>query len=420
LPRLYFAPRIVNEPDEEIQEPMFLFSGSSNQTSKETDKETDSDENVEQYKKSTAKKIKLQRITNWNLKIISGMSELKKVKECLLSNDLVKALRGQYEHSHGAPYPSLHMTVKFSKQMTRLSVRKMVTAFVEDTTDLQINLTSLSNPEEIKASLKLMTNLNIRLENTESFSKGKDFSYTGSSKKSTLEKAKELILEKGKAQAGEEWAAQELPPHLFKKAKKDFEWAEAYRRQKDRRLAAEKQVISFYPWQLFLLEQLKQVPDKRTIWLVLDKNGCNGKTFFQIVLQDLRVDDVLLIPVSNTNNMLHSASKHKDYKIVFMNVARQFTNINLAAVEIIKDGHVSSGKYQGQTYRTDPPHVVLFSNKPLYWKGLTEDRWKILHITAELGCASQDDAYEILTLSEYLSAQKKLIGSSEADKNQRL
>jgi len=265
-----------------------------------------------------------------------------------------------------------------------------------------------------------MPNLNIRLENTDSFSKSKDFSYTGSSKKCTLEKAKLLILEKGKAQAGEEWAAQGYPPHLFKKAIKDVEWAEGYKRQKDKRLAAEKKVISFYPWQRFLLEQLKQVPDTRTIWLVLDKNGCNGKSFFQKTLQDMLVDDVLLIPFSNTNNMLHLASKHKNYKIVFMNVSRQVTKIDLAAVETIKDGHVSSGKYQGQTYTTDSPHVVLFSDKPPCWKGLTEDRWKILHISAELGCASQDDAYEILTLSEYLSAQKMLIGSLEEDKNQRL
>jgi hypothetical protein len=39
----------------------------------------------------------------------------------------------------------------------------------------------------------------LRLENTESFCKGKDFSYQRSSKICVLEKAKLLILEKGKA-----------------------------------------------------------------------------------------------------------------------------------------------------------------------------------------------------------------------------
>ena len=128
----------MDDSSEESQEPMCLFSSGSHQTRNETDKETDSDEDLAQNKNSTPKKNNLRKITNWNLKIISGMSELKKVEEGLLSNDLVKALRGQYEHSNRAPYSSLHMTVKFSKQMRRPSVRKMVTRFVKDTTDLQI------------------------------------------------------------------------------------------------------------------------------------------------------------------------------------------------------------------------------------------------------------------------------------------
>jgi hypothetical protein len=350
------------------------------------------------------------------------MSKLKKVKEGLLNDDLVKALKGQYEHSNSSPYPSLHMTVKFSKQMTTLSVMKMVTTFVKDTTDVQINLTSLNNPEEIKASLQLMTNFSVRLKNTQSFNKGNDFTYTGSSKQGTRETALSLIKEKGIAQASREWAHQQLPPKLFEKARKDFLWFGQILEQEKRCHAAEKKASLFYPWQRFLLEQLKQVSDARTIWLVLDKNGNNGKTFFQNVLEEMHEDDVLTLSNNNTNNLLHLAAKKQCYKIVFMNVPRQASEINLAALETLKDGSVSSAKYHGKKYKTDPPHVVLFSNKPLCWKGLTTDRWKILHITAELGCAGQDDAFEILTLSEYISAtvQKKLIGSHEVDKKERL
>jgi hypothetical protein len=42
---------------------------------------------------------------------------------------------------------------------------------------------------------------------------------------------------------------------LFKKAKKDFEWTDAMKKQKERRVAAEKKINLFYPWQRFLLEQ---------------------------------------------------------------------------------------------------------------------------------------------------------------------
>ncbi len=161
---------------------------------------------------------------------------------------------------------------------------------------------------------------------------------------------------------------------------------------------SEKQASLFYPWQRFLLEQLKQVPDEKTIWMVIDKNGINGKTFFQRVLQDMRPRDVLLLSVNNTTkNIQNLNAKQRNIKIVFINVPRLNTKLNLASVETLK-------KYHGLIHKTDPPHVVLFSNKPLCRKDLTENRWKILHITAKQRCAYQDDAFEILSLSEYISA----------------
>jgi hypothetical protein len=135
----------------------------SNAPKKNTDNEADietvhktkSDKDLEHYKKPIAKKTKFIRITNWNLKITSELHKLIKIGEGLLNDGSVKALRGQYEHSNSSRYPTLHMTVKFSKQMTRPSVMKIITTFVVDTTNVQIYLHSLNNPEEIKASLKL-------------------------------------------------------------------------------------------------------------------------------------------------------------------------------------------------------------------------------------------------------------------------
>ena len=376
---------------------------------KYTTKKNNSDVNIEQNQTQQKKSRKLTQITNWNLKIISKLSELKNIEKGLLSNTLVKACQGRYDHSNNTSNPSLHMIIKFVKQMSKLGVKKIITALAENTTNMLMELTPLANQNEIKAGLKLIANSNDELENTENFNNGKEFLRSYSSKNYTLESAKLLISTKGKAQAGEEWATQELPPQLFKKAKKDFEWTDAMKKQKERRLTAEKKINQFYPWQRFLFEQLKQVSNDRTIWLVLDKNGCNGKTFFQKAVADMHVDDVLLISYSNTNNILHLAAKQKDYKIVFVNISRQTTNINLTAIETIKDGFVSSGKYQGDSFRTDPPHVVLFSNKPLCWENLTKDKWKILHITTKQEMINQNNTFQILTLSEYLwaTAQKE-------------
>jgi len=427
-PNYFFIPR--SECDTEKQS--FCGDGGdriSNAPKKNTDNEADSetvhktksDKDLEHDKKPIAKKTKLIRITNWYLKITSELHKLKKIGEGLLNDGSVKALRGQYEHSNSSRYPTLHMTVKFSKQMTRPSVMKIITTFVVDTTNVQIYLHSLNNPEEIKASLKLTSKFTPETKTETDLKKGKDFTYTGKKKiqkekiqKRTIQKNKIqkekiqkekiqkkallLIEEKGITRAGREWARQYLPPKLFDNAVEHFLWCERMIEQKKRRLAAEKQVSLFYPWQRFLWEQLKQVPDEKTIWMVIDKNGINGKTFFQGVLQDLRPRDVLLLSVDNTTkNIQNLHAKQRDIKIVFINIPRLNTKLDLASVETLK-------KYHGLIHKTDPPHVVLFSNKPPCWKDLTENRWKILHITAKEKCAYQDDAFEILSLSEYISA----------------
>jgi hypothetical protein len=48
--------------------------------------------------------------------------------------------------------------------------------------------------------------------------------------------------------------------------------------------------------------------------------------------------------------------------------------------------------------------VVLFSNKPPPFEDLSEDRWKIINITAEPKMAWKDNVFEVLSLSEYLSS----------------
>ncbi len=135
--------------------------------------------------------------------------------------------------------------------------------------------------------------------------------------------------------------------------------------KKKRQSAAKKYVESFYPWQKFLLEEIEKVADDRTIWLVLDKNGATGKSQFQRIVADKNPRKVLMIPDDNKRDILNLAANHKKYEIVFMNVARQTKNIDLTAVENIKDSSVPSGKYGGKTLRTTKhPHVVLFSNNP--------------------------------------------------------
>jgi hypothetical protein len=373
----------------------------------------DSDECfAEEEEKSKSKKIKLRKITYWNLRIISGMSKLKEVEDKLFDDPLVKNIRGQYENHNfnGASSPSLHITVRFSQQMRRTGVMKKIHKFFEDETAFKLQLISLHPPgmkAKIQKSLNSTTNLSERIKDTNLVNKGGIFLRKIFSKEDLEEKAKSLILEKGEVDAEYECCAQGMKKKMFEKAKEEIEWAEALNEQKKRQSAAEKYVESLYPWQKFLLEELEKVADDRTIWLVLDKKGATGKSHFQRIVSDKNPKKVLMIPDDNKRDILNLAANHKNYEIVFMNIARQTKtkNIDLAAVENIKDGYVSSGKYGGTTYRTTKhPHVVLFSNKPPPFEDLSEDRWKIINITAEPKMAWKDNVFEVLTLSEYLSS----------------
>jgi predicted aldo/keto reductase-like oxidoreductase len=75
--------------------------------------------------------------------------------------------------------------------MTRPSVMKIITTFVVDTTNVQIYLHSLNNPEEIKASLKLTSKFTPETKTETDLKKGKDFTYTGKKKNTKGKDTKE-------------------------------------------------------------------------------------------------------------------------------------------------------------------------------------------------------------------------------------
>jgi hypothetical protein len=76
---------------------------------------------------------------------------------------------------------------------------KIITTFVVDTTDVQIYLLSLNNPQEIKASLKLTPKFTPETKTETYLKKGDDFTYTGK-KKIQKEKIQRRTIQKNKIQ----------------------------------------------------------------------------------------------------------------------------------------------------------------------------------------------------------------------------
>jgi hypothetical protein len=216
-------------------------------------------------------------------------------------------------------------------------------------------------------------------------------------KSDKLNQIRTLIIKYGMREAEEMWSEQNQPHKMFLKAKKLFEWQKNMWQQKQNRLDAEKTIKTFYPWQQFLREELMKKPDDRTVWVVLDKNAPNGKTFFQKTMMHENPGKVVKLPYNLTKTHLDAIGNQS--RTLFIDVPWETNKFKLATIQNIKDGYVVRRTKPG---RIDPLHVVLFSNKPLCWKNLAEDRWKILHITAEPNMAWQDNVFKILTLSEYI------------------
>jgi hypothetical protein len=353
-------------------------------------------------KNNNGKEIKKPRNKYWFIKITSELTKLNKVGEGFLNHNKIEKVQGQYSPNIEKDLcPHLQMIVKFYKQTQETSIVKVVSEFIKYEEILSSNFTPLPYPKDQEQKVKEIK-ASMMLEDTEELTKGVWKVEVSSRKKEEEKLAEELILEKGMAKAEEEWAEQDLDLDFFKKVKKNVMRKIYLKKRSDRRKQAERDAKMFYPWQKYLAEQLEKTPDNRTVWCVLDEKGCNGKSHFQRVIMDLYDEDVLIMTSDKTRNMTYLASQKSEYKILIINVARQCKTVNLKALEEIKDGVVTSTKYRAKIRRNDPPHMVLLSNTPLDWNGLSSDRWKILYIKPGQDPANKD-AFEIFTLSEYLS-----------------
>jgi len=67
---------------------------------------------------------------------------------------------------------------------------------------------------------------------------------------------------------------------------------------------------------------------------------------------------------------------------LFVNLARQCENHSrmYQYLECIKDGQITTQKYQGKSLEFDEPHIVVFANWPPHVNQVSLDRWKIYEL----------------------------------------
>lgn len=132
-------------------------------------------------------------------------------------------------------------------------------------------------------------------------------------------------------------------------------------------------------WQQEVYEYLRVAPDDRTIMFVVDRVGNTGKTWFTKFLADKFPERVQLLFPGRWTDVAYAIQTDKT--IFLFDVPRSRSNgldLNYGHYEKIKDGIISSPKYQSTTKYLKSSHVVVFTNAEINMESLSADRYKII------------------------------------------
>ena len=183
------------------------------------------------------------------------------------------------------------------------------------------------------------------------------------------------------------WLRCDFPAQSFDYCRKDqtrdgdviWEWPSKTPTVVGRQL---KIISELRPWQTTIAEECKTEPDDRKINWIYDPKGNCGKTVFtKYMLHHYNalantggcVKDVACMIARAIENKF----KINEITTFIFNLTRATNSINYTAMESIKDGLLSSNKYESSTLIFNPPHMWIFSNTLPNRKELSEDKWAI-------------------------------------------
>lgn len=130
-------------------------------------------------------------------------------------------------------------------------------------------------------------------------------------------------------------------------------------------------------WQRQLEQRLELEPDDRHVRFIVDTEGNCGKSWFVKYYQRKYPNDCQIIPNGKRDDMALSYVPGK--RVYFIDVPRLGMEFfQYPIVEMIKNGSVSSPKYESCLKETDEKaHVVVMCNEPPKMDALSADRYKI-------------------------------------------
>lgn len=144
-------------------------------------------------------------------------------------------------------------------------------------------------------------------------------------------------------------------------------------------------------WQQDLLNYMESDDSDRHINWITNFDGNVGKTWF---IKWLSINKPSVLPIQGSgrvgdiifivNNFL---DEYEDPEWIIFNLTRRSNNFDsiYEILEMIKDGFITSTKYQGRTRNFLSPKVLVMSNQYPDLSQMSIDRWKIQNLD-ESGC----------------------------------
>jgi hypothetical protein len=139
-------------------------------------------------------------------------------------------------------------------------------------------------------------------------------------------------------------------------------------------------------WQTNIKNIINNYADHRTIWWYWDEKGNTGKTSMARWLVSKKY--AIYLDGGKGNDIKHltatALQANPDSDIVIFDFPRTLEGkVSYSAIECIKNGIFSSGKYEGANININPPHVIIFANWKPDTKQLSKDRWNIVCLDKE-------------------------------------
>lgn len=134
--------------------------------------------------------------------------------------------------------------------------------------------------------------------------------------------------------------------------------------------------LKLRPWQERLATILEAPVDPRKVLWYWEATGATGKTTMARYLA--RNKGAFYSNGGKTSDIAYAYNEEPI--VVFDFVRSQEEHINYGIIEALKNGMVTSNKYQSCTKIFDIPHVVVFANFQPDVTKLSEDRWEIVEI----------------------------------------